>query len=150
MLSSRSVRIRLITVGLSLAITTTVSAETKLLRFPDIHGNQVAFCHGGDLWRAPAKGGTAIRITAHPGQKLFPRVSRPTANGSLSRRNMTATSKFTSCRLAEVSRVNLPTIRLTGPLAPRWGFDNQGLRLDSGRQGRYSSDRFGMPMAVVP
>lgn len=25
--------------------------QTKLLRFPDIHGDSVVFCHGGDLWK---------------------------------------------------------------------------------------------------
>ena len=30
------------------------SAQTKLLRFPDIHGDKVVFTYGGDLWTAPA------------------------------------------------------------------------------------------------
>jgi tricorn protease len=54
---------------------TPVASATKLLRFPDIHGDFVAFCHGGDIWKAPAKGGSAIRLTAHPGQEIFPRFS---------------------------------------------------------------------------
>ena len=41
---------------------------TRLLRFPDIHGNQVVFSYGGDLWVAFADGGTARRLTAHSGQ----------------------------------------------------------------------------------
>src|SRR5256885_4983060 len=43
---------------------TCVFAQTKLLRFPDIHGDRVAFTYGGDIWTAPANGGTAIRLTA--------------------------------------------------------------------------------------
>ena len=50
-------------------------AGTKLLRFPDIHGDRVVFCHAGDLWLAPAAGGTATRLTAHPGYEIFPRFS---------------------------------------------------------------------------
>jgi tricorn protease len=50
-------------------------AQTKLLRFPDLHGDTVVFTYGGDLWTASAKGGTATRLTAHPGQELFPRFS---------------------------------------------------------------------------
>ncbi len=42
-------------------------SQTNLLRFPDIHEHTVAFCYGGDLWKAPANGGTAIRLTAHVG-----------------------------------------------------------------------------------
>ena len=29
-------------------------SQTKLLRFPDIHGDRVAFTYAGDLWTAPA------------------------------------------------------------------------------------------------
>ena len=29
-------------------------AQTKLLRFPAIHGDRVAFTYGGDLWTASA------------------------------------------------------------------------------------------------
>lgn len=50
-------------------------AQTKLLRFPDIHGNQVVFSYGGDLWTASAAGGAASRLTAHPGLELFAKFS---------------------------------------------------------------------------
>ena len=53
----------------------TADAQTKLLRFPDIPGDTVVFCYAGDLWTAPAAGGTATRLTAHPGLELFPRFS---------------------------------------------------------------------------
>jgi tricorn protease len=51
------------------------AAQTRLLRFPDIAGDRVAFCHAGDIWTAPVKGGNATRLTAHPGLELFPRFS---------------------------------------------------------------------------
>src|SRR6185295_19474735 len=38
------------------------NAQTKLLRFPDISGDRVVFTYGGDLWTAPATGGSAIRL----------------------------------------------------------------------------------------
>jgi len=50
-------------------------AQTKLLRFPDIHESTVVFCYGGDIWKASSDGGTAIRLTAHIGQELFPKFS---------------------------------------------------------------------------
>ena len=50
-------------------------AQTKLLRFPDLHGDKVVFTYAGDLWTAPAVGGTASRLTAHPGLELFARFS---------------------------------------------------------------------------
>ncbi len=30
-------------------------ARTKLLRFPDIHGDRVVFCYAGDLWLASTR-----------------------------------------------------------------------------------------------
>ena len=49
--------------------------EGRLLRFPDIHQDKIAFMYGGDLWVASSSGGTARRITSHPGRELFPKFS---------------------------------------------------------------------------
>ena len=59
------------TAALSLLVALPATAQTRLLRFPDIHGHQVVFTYAGDLWNAPATGGTAVRLTAHPGLELF-------------------------------------------------------------------------------
>jgi tricorn protease len=45
------------------------------MRFPDIHGDQIVFVYGGDLWLASSSGGVARRITSHPGRELFPKFS---------------------------------------------------------------------------
>jgi tricorn protease len=60
---------------IGLALVATAQAQTRLLRFPDIHGDHVVFCYGGDLWSAPATGGTAVRLTAHTGIEQFPKFS---------------------------------------------------------------------------
>jgi len=49
--------------------------EGRLMRFPDIHGDKIAFVYGGDIWLASASGGAARRITTHPGRELFPKFS---------------------------------------------------------------------------
>ena len=49
--------------------------EGRLLRFPDIHGDNVAFVYGGDIWLVSATGGAARRITADAGRELFPKFS---------------------------------------------------------------------------
>src|ERR1700722_20261575 len=49
--------------------------EGRLLRFPDIYKDKVAFVYGGDLWLASSSGGIAHRITSHPGRELFPKFS---------------------------------------------------------------------------
>src|SRR6266542_3370549 len=59
----------------ALTVSATAYAQTKLLRFPDIQGDRVAFTYGGDIWSAPASGGTAIRLTAHPGVEVFAKFS---------------------------------------------------------------------------
>src|SRR5688572_338492 len=47
----------------------------RLLRYPDIHGETIAFVYAGDVWTVPAAGGTARRLTSHPGLELFPKFS---------------------------------------------------------------------------
>ncbi len=49
--------------------------EARLLRFPAIHGDQIVFTYAGDLYTVTASGGTARRLTSHPGFELFPRFS---------------------------------------------------------------------------
>ena len=49
--------------------------EGRLLRFPAISKDKIAFMYGGDLWLVSNSGGTAMRITSHPGRELFPRFS---------------------------------------------------------------------------
>jgi tricorn protease len=99
-------------------------AQTKLLRFPDISGDRVAFCYAGDIWTAPAAGGVAARVTAHPGQELFPHFS---PDG----RWIAFTGQYDGdeqvyvvpAQGGEPKRLTWYPAR--GPLAPRHGVDNQ-------------------------
>ncbi len=107
-----------------LALATTAAAETKLLRFPAIHGDRVAFTYAGDIWTAPVAGGLATRITAHPGVELFARFS---PDG----RWLAFTGQYDGDEQVYVvpSTGGVPK-QLThyparGPLTPRWGWDNQ-------------------------
>src|SRR5258708_32802845 len=49
--------------------------EGRLLRFPDIYKDKIAFRYGGDLWLASSSRGPPRRLTPHPGRELFPNVS---------------------------------------------------------------------------
>lgn len=49
--------------------------EGRLLLFPDICKDKIAFVYGGDLWLASNAGGTAHRITSNPGREMFPKFS---------------------------------------------------------------------------
>ncbi|MBK7358987.1 MAG: PD40 domain-containing protein [Saprospiraceae bacterium] len=59
-----------------LAIYCLLSAqESRLLRFPTIFNDQVAFSYAGDLYTVSANGGTARKLTNHPGQEIFARYA---------------------------------------------------------------------------
>ena len=64
-------------IGLSalLSAAAVAPAQTRLLRYPDIHGDRVVFTYGGDLWTADVSGGDASRLTATPGIELFAKFS---------------------------------------------------------------------------
>jgi tricorn protease len=51
------------------------SQEGRLMLFPDIYKDKVAFVYGGDIWLASTSGGVARRITEHQGRELFPKFS---------------------------------------------------------------------------
>jgi tricorn protease len=100
------------------------SAQTKLLRFPDVQGDKVVFTYAGDVWTAPATGGTATRLTAHPGLEVFAKFS---PDGKW----IAFTGQYDGDEQVYVipSTGGVPK-QLTfypakGPFAPRWGYDNQ-------------------------
>ncbi len=62
-------------VAFAVALLAARADEARLLRFPAIHGGRIVFTHAGDLYTVPAAGGVARRLTAHPGQEMFPRFS---------------------------------------------------------------------------
>ena len=49
--------------------------ETRLLRFPACHGDQIVFTYSGDLYTVPSSGGVARKLTSHEGNEMFARFS---------------------------------------------------------------------------
>jgi len=49
--------------------------DMRLLRFPDINKDLIAFVYAGDIWTVPSNGGNARRLTSHEGLELFPKIS---------------------------------------------------------------------------
>lgn len=49
--------------------------DSRLMRFPDINNDLIAFVYAGDIWTVDANGGDAIRLTSHKGLELFPKIS---------------------------------------------------------------------------
>jgi len=99
-------------------------AQTKLLRFPDIHGNQLVFTYGGDLWIAVTAGGTATRLTAHPGLELFAKFS-PDGKWIAFTGQYDGDEQVYIIPTAGGEPRQLTWYPARGPLTPRWGYDNQ-------------------------
>ncbi|HEX9942487.1 MAG TPA: S41 family peptidase [Thermoanaerobaculia bacterium] len=100
------------------------SAQTKLLRFPDVYKDKVVFTYAGDLWLAPSAGGMATRLTAHPGLEMFARFS---PDGKW----IAFTGQYDGDEQVYVIPATggvpkqLTYYTARGPLPPRWGYDNQ-------------------------
>ncbi len=62
---------------LIISFSNSVSAigDARLLRFPDINNNLIAFVYAGDIWSVGSDGGEARRLTSHEGLELFPKIS---------------------------------------------------------------------------
>ena len=99
-------------------------AQTKLLRFPDVHGDKIAFVYGGDLWVASTSGGTATRLTAHPGVEMFPKFSPDGKWIAFTGQYDGDEQVYVIPSSGGVPR-QLTFYPARGPLPPRWGYDNQ-------------------------
>lgn len=99
-------------------------AQTKLLRFPDISGDRVVFTYGGDLWTAPSTGGSAIRLTSHPGVEVFGKFSPDGKWIAFTGQYDGDEQVYVVSSSGGVPR-QLTFYPAKGPLAPRWGWDNQ-------------------------
>ncbi|MGB5389539.1 MAG: peptidase S41, partial [Thermoanaerobaculia bacterium] len=123
-MQARRFRVLMVAVLLVLVGATVASAQTKLLRFPDISGDQVVFTYAGDLWLASASGGTAWRLTAHPGLELFAKFS-PDGQWIAFTGQYDGDEQVYVVPVTGGAPKQLTYYPAKGPFAPRWGFDNQ-------------------------
>jgi tricorn protease len=111
-------------VALLLFSASSAAAQTKLLRFPAIHGDRIAFTYAGDLWTVSAAGGTATRLTTHPGLELFPRFSPDGASIAFTGQYEGDEQVYVIPATGGEPR-QLTFYPARGPLPDRWGYDNQ-------------------------
>ncbi len=97
---------------------------TRLLRFPDLSGDRVAFTYAGDIWLAAASGGTATRLTSHPGLELFAKFS-PDGQWIAFTGQYDGDEQVYIVPTSGGAPRQLTFYPAAGPLAPRWGYDNQ-------------------------
>jgi len=114
-----SVRLGIVLLVFSLV---SYAESARILRFPDIHQNQVVFVHAGDIYRANVQGGQATRLTTHEGFEAFPKFS---PDGSM----IAFSAEYNGTRQVYTmpTQGGLPQ-QLTwyndvGPMPPRGGFD---------------------------
>jgi tricorn protease len=118
-------RTRLLTLallGLILTVPSLSAENTRLLRFPDIHGDKVTFVYAGDIYIADTQGGVAHRLTSHEGMELFPKFSPDGTQIAFS-------AEYNGTRQVYVMPASggMPQQRTwyndVGPMPPRGGFD---------------------------
>jgi len=127
-LLKRSLRNHMISSVMSIAVllcaVTAAYSQTKLLRFPDIYGDKVVFTYGGDLWTATTSGGSAIRLTSHPGIEVFGKFSPDGKWIAFTGQYDGDEQVYVVSSGGGVPR-QLTFYPAKGPLTPRWGWDNQ-------------------------
>ena len=64
-----------ITLALGFTLKSSAADDSRLMRYPDINNNLIAFVYAGDIWTVNANGGEARHLTSHEGMELFPKIS---------------------------------------------------------------------------
>ena len=96
----------------------------RLLRFPHIQGDKLAFVYGGDIWTSAASGGPARRVTSFDeGFELFPRIS-PDGQWIAFSGEYTGTRQIWLVPYAGGLPRQLTFYPDVGQLPPRGGYDN--------------------------
>ncbi|MFL6466881.1 MAG: S41 family peptidase [Pyrinomonadaceae bacterium] len=128
----------------------TLSAQTKLLRFPDIYGDRIVFTYGGDLWTVSTTGGSAFRLTAHPGVETYAKFS-PDGKWIAFTGQYDGDEQVYVVSSAGGEPKQLTYYPSRGPLAPRWGYDNQvqGWTNDGRIVFRSQRDSWSLPIAKL-
>jgi tricorn protease len=101
-----------------------LAAQTRLLRFPDVFGDQVVFTYGGDLWKAPLQGGTAMRLTSAAGVEVFAKFS-PDGRWIAFTGQIDGDEQVFIVPSDGGEPRQLTYYPSHGPLPDRWGYDNQ-------------------------
>jgi tricorn protease len=105
-------------------VSCTAVAGTKLLRFPDVWHDRIVFSYAGDLWAVGTHGGTAVRLTSTPGLELFAKFSPDGQRIAFTGQYGGDEQVYVMPSGGGVPR-QLTFYPAPGPLADRWGYDNQ-------------------------
>lgn len=112
----------LLAMGVAASLAAQANEPTRLLRFPDIHRDQVVFVYGGDLYLGSIDGGTARRLTSHAGLELFPKFS-PDGSRIAFSAEYNGTRQIYVMPAAGGMPRQLTWYNDVGPMPPRGGYD---------------------------
>ncbi len=97
--------------------------DARMMRFPDINGNQIVFVFAGDIWTVDATGGDARQLTSHKGLELFPKIS-PDGQWIAFSAEYSGSRQVYVMPAAGGAPRQLTWYNDVGPMPPRGGFDN--------------------------
>ncbi len=125
--SPRSIVFRLLGAACAFAaLPALADSPTKLLRFPDVHNDRVTFVYAGDVYVVSVNGGTALRLTSHQGDELYPKFS-PDGSQIAFSAEYNGTRQVYVVPSAGGSPRQLTWYNDVGELPPRGGTDNRVL-----------------------
>lgn len=105
------------------AIMVKAQNDARLLRFPDINNDLIAFVYAGDIWTVHANGGDARRLTSHQGLELFPKIS-PDGKWIAFSAEYSGSRQVYMMPSAGGTPVQLTWYNDVGEMPPRGGWDN--------------------------
>jgi tricorn protease len=94
---------------LFLALRVAAAPSRGYYRYPALHGETLVFAAEGDLWTVGIGGGTARRLTSHPGEETNPAISPD--------------GKILAFSAAYEGPTEVYTMPLAGGLPSRWTFE---------------------------
>lgn len=97
--------------------------DARMMRYPHIQQDLVAFVYSGDIWTVPSIGGDAKRLTSHEGMELFPKISPDGKWIAFSGEYSGSRQIFVMPAEGGVPR-QLTWYNSVGMMPPRGGFDN--------------------------
>lgn len=110
-----------------LALAQAEAGGTRLLRYPDVAGDNLVFSYAGDLWTVGVNGGAARRLTSDPGLEVFPKFS-PDGKWIAFTGHYSGTPQVHVIPADGSAAPRQLTFRNdVGPMPPRGGIDNQVL-----------------------
>ncbi len=97
--------------------------DVRLMRYPDVNKNQIAFVYAGDIWTVASNGGDAKRLTSHKGMELFPKISPDGQWIAFSAEYSGSRQVYVMPSMGGTPK-QLTYYNSVGMMPPRGGFDN--------------------------